>query len=188
MMHKSREKYLPYFEGNLEEFKVSMDDGSKGIYENCINSWELYDPQRDYHCLVQDDVIFTYGFKSKLESFINENKFKSSVIVLYLDKRPSYMKKINEARSLGKDYVTSKRIHHEIALCIPTKLVSNLIEFARKHPQKDDKFLDGWLRHNNMIAVYPMPSLIDHRNDDTLHDGNLLDKSMYVAGWFEDGR
>ena len=184
MAHTSRKQYFDYLQNMLPHAELFVDDGSLKIYGNCIRCWEHYNPMAQYHCVIQDDVIFTDNFHDKVSNFLKEHGDKSNIFSLYLDKRPLNVSKIEKSKRNNQGYIQMPHINHEIALIFKTSIINDMLAYAKSHPEHSDKFLRNWAKLRGYHVIYSLPCLIEHRNGDSLHNDNNVNSKFYKAVWF----
>jgi hypothetical protein len=180
MMHPSRKHLLPYLLETLgKDTPVSMDTDNN-IWHTCREAWKLHNPKADYHFVIQDDVLFTDDFHNKVKKLLTKGEY---VYNLYLG-RPRLKKTVFECKRKGRNHIIANHIYHEIALGIPTKYINEMIEYGDSINAEHDKHINNFIRSKGLKVYFPLPSLINHRADKSLHPYN---KGSYkaVATWFE---
>ena len=174
--HPSREKYFKYLKENLGDIPFLIDYESKGVAFNSERSWRSYDKSCDYHLVIQDDAIICKDFISKANKIIEKvTKEKNDISELrdkkyiafnfYYGTRESLKTEAIIAAKRG--YIVKKNVHWGIAICLPTKIIEDMLVFFNKEnvPQ-DDERIARFLRENNIPIYFPIPSLIDHRHEE----------------------
>lgn len=179
MAHPSRKHLIPYLKEKLGDIPVSMDTDNN-IWHTCREAWRLADLTKDYHFVIQDDAIIGKDFYKRLSDLIQKGEY---VYNLYLG-RPRTAGKVLECKAKGGDHLIFEHIYHEIALGIPTKYIKELIEYGDSINAEHDRHINSFIRSKGLKVYFPMPSLINHRAEKSLHPYN---KGNYkaVATWFE---
>ena len=164
MAHPSREKYFNHLRERLGDVPFSIDSESKGLVWNCENAWKLYDPSADYHVVIQDDGIICENFRERAEKIISEAVKENGEICFNFYYGIRVALKQEAAEGLKKGYVISDRPRWGVAICIPTKLIPEMICFYEKLTDKqDDTRIGRFILSKKLPIYFPMPSLIDHR-------------------------
>jgi len=182
MAHVSRRQYFDYLRERLGNVPFSIDDGSLGIWENCKRAWRLHDKNSEFSLVVQDDAIICENFLKKAEKILKED----AVYSFYLG-RPRYYESVKFVKENGLKEIVTRHIGNEVALAMRTERIANMIDFCDRHGADRDTWINNWAKARGLKIIYPMPSLIDHRDEATLHNGNK-GKYRRVATWFADDK
>jgi len=179
MCHPSRAHLLPYLWEKLGNVPVAMDE-KNNIWDTCKRAWKLHDPTADYHFVIQDDAIIGHDFYERLQKVVSNGEY---VYNLYLG-RPRLVHKVLKCKEEGIDHLIEPHTYHEIALGFPVKYINEMIEYGDKINSVHDRFLNEFKREKGLKVYFPLPSLIDHRAEPSLHNYN---RGHYkpVATWFE---
>lgn len=166
MAHEKREKFFDYLRMKLGDVKFSIDkDGPEniGVWRNCRRSWLMHDPQADYHIVVQDDAIVCNEFTKRATEFIERTSDgKNKAYQFYFGNR----KALKHFADVGykKGYIEDATMWWGVAICLPVKLIPEMIKFCDQLKMKqDDVRIRTFLLSKGIKVCYPMPSLIDHR-------------------------
>lgn len=183
MAHPSREKYIPYLQEKLGDVPVAMDEHNN-IWETCRRAWLLHEPNADYHFVIQDDAIIGKDFHKNIQKLVeNGNDY---VYNLYVG-RPKFKMEVLKLKQKGGNHFVKANIHHEIALGFPTRRIKEMVDFvdAQNAGQEvqHDRHINRYVTSNKLKVFFPLPSLIEHRAEPSLHN---LNKGGYkpVAIWF----
>lgn len=172
MAHPSREKYFGYLKEKLGDVHIQVDDGC-GLLENCLRSWEWFDKSADYHLVVQDDAIICESFHKRLDNLLNNGIFMYS---LYHANRPTFKDEVEIAMA-GPGYIIKNSVHSGLAIALPTKLIPGMIShFETLDDPADDVRIGIWAKKIGLKNFIPIPSLVDHRADPSLHGNNPVNK------------
>ncbi|MFA6158881.1 MAG: hypothetical protein WC763_04665 [Candidatus Paceibacterota bacterium] len=179
MAHPSREKWFGYLREKLgQDVPFAIDTDGRGIWENCKRAWLLFDPEAEYHVVVQDDVLVGRDFIERAEAMLTEDMMYSFYIG-----RPRFAGEVMEAKEKGIDHLVKSHIHHEICLCMRTEHIKEMIAWCDALKPENDRVIDGWVNAKGLKVRFPLPSLVDHRAEGSLHSFN---RGGYVpkATWF----
>jgi hypothetical protein len=120
----------------------------------------MYDPTADYHVVIQDDAIVCDNFKERAEKILEQAQ---GLPVSFFHVSPLSYKKHREQR-LSSGYIIQPSLSGGVALCLPTKLIPEmLIHYDGDIVPHDDHRIGRFLLSINVPWFFPMPSLIDHR-------------------------
>lgn len=194
MAHESRIDFLPSIKEKLGDVYVSMDFGRKGmecnigVWNNCKRAWQNHDPEADYHVVIQDDAIVCGAFyKQALTAIQLAESFSGMMPALsfYYGNRKNKLKAAEEAlKTTG--FVIGDRPTWGVAICLPVKLIAEMIEYCdRINIPEDDTRIGRFLKHKKIPVYFPIPSLVDHR---TGHGSLVDDPGDYRRAAFFIGR
>ena len=146
----------------------------------------MFDPQADFHLVVQDDGIVVDNFRERAVAFITEQEEKR-----IRENRPAqgynfFLKKDRNNTPLWpKDGAYTDNVTRAgIAICLPVKHIpAMLAEFDRQHSRHDDDRISEYCKKNGIKIVFPVPSLIDHRVDQP----SLANNPIGLMAWKADG-
>jgi hypothetical protein len=159
MMHLKRKEYLPYLESKLGKCPVAMDEGC-GLLQNCHNAWAMYDPTADYHVVIQDDCIVCDNFYNLATAYLE--KANGLAVSFFYSQSKFYQKFERERKDTGA--ITKKALYGGLAICLPTKLIPEmLIAFDKDTVPFDDHRIGRFLMSKKINIYNPFPCLIDHR-------------------------
>jgi hypothetical protein len=162
------------------------------VWRTARAGWRMADPSADWHVLIQDDALPCRDFLAGLERAL-EHVPADATVCPYLGRGGSapvrWSRMAAEADRRGAPFVASDRLMWGVAICLPVRLISDLIECAdRMYRVPDDMRVSGWTKRRKAEVWYPWPSLIDHRPVRSItkhrgaerhavrhHDGSALD-------------
>jgi hypothetical protein len=131
------------------------------------------DKTKDYHLVIQDDAIICDDFYKHLEREIKAHPGKA--YCLYLGKRKRLVNRMKEwERNKG---VERQHLSWAVALCLPTKIINGMIEYAdqiKGLANHDDSRIGRYLKRIGLRIWHPIPSLVDHRWQEI----SLIEKSI----------
>lgn len=176
MAHESRERYFNYLREKLGDVPFSIDkigEENIGIWENCKRSWKLYDKNADYHVVIQDDAIIGNDFINKAIKEIEAHP--GNAFSFYFGNRKRFKETAEKADK--QNGITMHWLSWGVAICLPVNQIEKMIKYCDKLPERlkkhDDTMIANFLKSIKMPVWYPMPSLVDHRNEDTLMNSDL---------------
>ena len=171
MMHPTRKKNIPYLKGKLGDIPIAMDNKNE-IWDTCSRAWKLYDKNADYHCVIQDDGIIGNDFYNRAIKEIEAHP--NHAFSFYYGNRKEHREVARQG--ITKGGVKTDWISWGVAICLPTKHIESMIDFCNKLPdgykKHDDTMIAKYLQSIKMPVWYPLPSLVDHRTENTLIDEN----------------
>jgi hypothetical protein len=175
MAHPSRAKYFSYLNGKLDGPRFSIDEGW-GLIENNRRAWKMYDPKADFHTVIQDDAIVCDHFKERAIDILASTDWAYN---FYFGNRENLKSTAIQGMRMG--HIIGE-MRWGLAICLPTKLISEMLEFCAKMKSRhDDTNIAKFLKHKKIKTFYPMPSLIDHRADEKSLVG---DKGTGRKAWY----
>jgi mannosyltransferase OCH1-like enzyme len=178
MAHPSR---MHFFSDLQKKLNIPMSlfavDENNNIVGNCKAAWRLHDKDADFHVVIQDDAIICNSFKDRAERFIAEMEVlrqeeDDSVYVYNLFTGMTYSPDISQD-DLQKGYFITYRNRGGVALCLPVNQIEPMLEFYDTLKiRHDDERISQWIIKNKFKVCFPLPSLIDHSDENTSLMGN----------------
>lgn len=164
MAHHKREHWFPYLGERLGDVPFSVDDGTKGIWQNNKDAWALHDPNADYHVVIQDDAIVCDNFHERAREFIARFEGENAFQFFYGNKgHVATDKEMNEALK-HTGFIRKRNLAWGVAICLPIRHIKPLAEYGNRHPAwQDDSKIDGYIKTAKLPVIFPIPCLIDHR-------------------------
>jgi hypothetical protein len=166
MAHPARSGFFPYLHEKLGNCPIIVDNGA-GLWDTARRAWEAHDPDSSHHVVIQDDAIICHNFGERAIAAIAKSetvlKNQPHILNFYHDQMlaPS-----NPAKILKAGYILRPRVHWAVAICFPVSLIPEMLRFsARLGSAGDDEKISLYLNWRDMVCYFPMPSLVDHRND-----------------------
>ena len=167
MAHPSRKKFFPYLFEKLENCPLAIDEGW-GLWENAKRAWKLYDPEADYHVVIQDDALVCKNFgKRALEVLGHSEKvFRSRPHICNFYYDQMLAPKATNKDSDGTEYIIRSRVHWAVAICFPVNQIEKMIKYCDELKIKgDDERITQFLKSEHLKVYFPIPCLVDHRTD-----------------------
>lgn len=161
MAHPSRADFIPYLRRKLGDVPV-LFDRKNNVWDTCRRAWLAHDRKCEYAVVIQDDAIICDGFKSKAKKLLTADMVYSFFAGSMLSNR------IATAHKKGIAHVDSDMIFNEIALCMPTKYIDEMVKYCDDRNSDTDHNIGNWARAKRIKIRYVIPSLIDHRDDESL--------------------
>lgn len=193
MCHEARAGWFPYLKEKLGDVPFLIDKGTPGdsenlgVWGNCKRSWLVYDPEAEWHFVLQDDSVICSDFFKRIDALLDTIGEQDFIISLYAGGR--YRNKIANAIRRGCPYVIGNSILNENALGMRTKYVKEMVEYCDSRDAVSDRYIQTYGRRRGLLIYSPLPSLINHRPDPSLY--RALYKRAYpdqarTAVWFAD--
>jgi hypothetical protein len=156
-------------------------DRKNNIWDTCKRAWQLYNPNADFHLVIQDDAILCKDFLNEINKFPNKDRVYS----LYIGNREKFKKSLEKAKRKGYEFLVKKNIHHEIALMFPTKRVKEMLDYCDTFNPETDKIINQYVIDKGLKVYIKIPTLIDHRVGESLYKLNKSDFNTRKSIWFK---
>lgn len=176
MAHPSREEFFPYLKEKLGDVPFAIDTEGKGEWDTCKRAWMMYDPEAEWHVVIQDDALICKEFVCVAVDVIKRAKE-----VLRTDNYACnfYYGYRRSARQEGEDafkrgYWINKYPKWGVAICIQTKYIKEMVNFgdtdigSPRWGTRDDERIGAFISSKKMPIYFPMPSIVDHRHGKSL--------------------
>lgn len=140
---------------------------SDRVWRVARGGWQLHDPAADWHVLIQDDALVCRDFLAGLERAL-EAIPQDVVVSPYLGQGGATGQRwarVGAAADRQRaSWVQSAKLGWGVAICLPTRLIPDMIERAdRMTGVPDDMRVAGWSTRRRGQVWYTWPSLVDHR-------------------------
>lgn len=165
MAHPSRMEYIPYLKEKLGDVPVSVDTGF-GIWENTKRAWLLHNPEAEYHCVVQDDIIIGKDFRKRAQKLLKKDRIYN----FYIGKSIRIGREIDEALEKNKPYLIKDRLLHECCFAMRVKRIPDMLTWCETHNPTSDRIITDYILARKLTVYFPLPSLVDHRDLESLHN------------------
>lgn len=160
MAHPERKEWAEELSKKLNAPVVY--DRINNIWDTCRRSWLAVDTSAEYGLILQDDSIIANDFIKRAEALLTED----TVYSFYAGKLLAT--KINRAVQRKESVVYSGMIFNEIAICMPTKYINEMVKYSDVREAKTDQEIAKWARSKRLKICYPIPSLVDHRDGESI--------------------
>jgi hypothetical protein len=174
MAHPDRSDLVAELAARLDRpVPVAWDDegppSGKGdrVWRTARRGWQMADPGADFHVLIQDDAVPSLDFLAGLERAL-EHVPEDATVCPYLGQGGAvghrWARIGAEADRRGASWVLSEKLMWGVAICLPVRLIPEMIERANLATGvPDDMRVSGWTQRRHGQVWYPWPSLVDHR-------------------------
>lgn len=195
MCHEKRAEWFPYLEEKLGNVPFLVDKGGPGdpenlgVWGNCKRSWLAFDPEAEWHFVLQDDSIICQDFYEHLNAVLDTIGEQDFIVSLYAGGR--YRNKIANAIRRKCPHIIENMILNENALGMRTKHIQEMVDYCDSRDAVSDRYIQSYGRRRGLLVYSPIPSLIDHRPEPSLYR-ELYKKaypdSVRSAVWFADNK
>lgn len=169
MAHPSRAQFFPYLKEKLgiplSKFSI---DSQNNLLANSRAAWMKHDPHASFHVVIQDDALICDNFMEKAIAFITAQEERR---IREGRKAQGYNFFLKQDPNLSPLWVkdgayTDNVTRGGVAICLPvTHIQAMLAEFDRQRSKHDDDRISEYCKRNGVKILFPVPSLIGHRND-----------------------
>ena len=149
----------------------------KIVYDNKNNEWDtgkrswLSHNDSDWSIVIQDDAVIGNSFYKNIESALNNIPSKT-LVSFYVGKVRPYsdrvQKAVNDAIFDNISWIRFNTLLWGVCSAIPTKNVKAIIEYVDNMHLPYDNKIGQFFKSNHLPVYYTVPSLVDHKDDDTL--------------------
>jgi hypothetical protein len=150
------------------------------VWSVARQAWLLFDPDADYHVLIQDDAIACADLLAGIEQAL-EHIEPSAVLSPYLGTGRMAPARWDTLQALadrsGASFVRAEKVLWGVCLAVPTIDIPAMIDWCDKRGGvPDDMRVSGWAKRNDREVWYTWPSLVDHRTVPSLTKHKALDR------------
>ena len=166
MAHPKREKLARALSKKLGGVPIVWDE-KNNVWDTCKRSWLKINPKAEFGLVLQDDAIIAHDFKKRAADRL-VGRFVYNLFI------PSALhKQVARAVEEKKETLQLNYISGEVAICIPTKYINSMIKFCDSRNAQTDQHITQWALKQRFKILYPIPALVDHSHERSLHRENL---------------
>ncbi|MGP3708500.1 hypothetical protein [Gordonia paraffinivorans] len=155
---------------------LALDPGLWGPGHNHRRAWQLANTTAaDWILVIEDDAILCTNFTARLHAALETAP--TPVVSLYLGTNyptryaTTTTQAITQADQTGAHWITQPTLNHAVAVAIQQHHVTPMLNHTEHTNKPIDEAITQWMRTNNIRCSYTHPSLVDHRDNDTVIDG-----------------
>jgi GR25 family glycosyltransferase involved in LPS biosynthesis len=156
---------------NTKVFTSVADLAHNDCVENSRKAWASFDKNKEYFCVLEDDAILCRNFYERLDKILTD---QNRIYNLYWSNMPLPEGALKQGFVLANHHVSIPAA----AICIPTKLIPDMLKFTEPLTGWMDCRIVKWAHDNDIMIYYPIPCLVDH---------NSAEKSL-LMGYVEPNR
>jgi len=144
-------------------FTSTADLAHNDCLENSRRAWESFDKNKEYFCVFEDDAILCSNFYERLDKILTD---QNRIYNLYWSNYPLMPGSVQQGYILANHHVSLPAA----AICIPTKLIPDMMTFTEPLTGWMDCRIAKWAHTRHILIYYPIPCLVDHNS----HEKSLL--------------
>lgn len=161
MAHPERKVYAEELSNKLQA--PIIYDKINNLWDTCRRSWlSQIDSKAEYILVLQDDAIVGDNFKERAEKIIEKHE-KNGDFIFSFYAGNMLGERIRHAVNNKKDHILSGAIFNEVALCMKTKHVKDMVAYCDKRETDTDHEIGKWAMGKRIKILYSVPSIVDHR-------------------------
>lgn len=166
MAHRRRAQFVDELLPQLPGTKVTWDR-ENDRWDTGRRSMLAFDPDADWHLVVQDDAVLCPDFLPAVEAALSH--VPERPVSFYTGRvRPyaaSIKTAVTRARAAGKPWLAMRGPHWGVAVAIPTHLIEDMIEWCDQQVgvPNYDRRMEKYFTRREILCWHSIPSLVDHR-------------------------
>jgi hypothetical protein len=174
MAHKKRARHIPHL---LEQLGLTDDDviwdRKNDRWDTGRRAWEAVDQSVDFGCVLQDDSIVAKDFIAGMEKALAYLPEKALVSPYIGTRRPAASRverAVNQARQEKVSWVRMPSLNWGVGIIAPTDIINKMLPWCDKqqYPNYDRRIGRYAIDVLDIPTWCTWPSLVDHRDDDSL--------------------
>lgn len=168
MASRKREAWALELSKQLNNCPIAWDPhlrfNTGNIWENCKRAWGMQDKSKKWGLVIQDDAILCKDFLSKVGEHLDRAEQMNCAIQFYIGNNPHYEEQFSQ--NLEKGYLIKPELSWGVAIALPSDLIPLMLQFGNQHMGwQDDIKIKHFLLKKNISTYYPLPGLVDHRQE-----------------------
>lgn len=174
MAHPKREQYIPDLVARLglKDSDVIWDvDNTR--WHTGRRAWQAVEQSADWGMVVQDDALVCQDLIPGLEAALDHLP-EAGVVSPYIGTRRPAATKVEQAVRDAKDadasWVKMPSLNWGVAIVLPTRIINGMVRWCnqQRYPQYDRRIGRYAIDVERLNTWCPWPSLVDHRDGDSL--------------------
>jgi hypothetical protein len=174
MAHQKRAEFIPHLVEQLGITDADVVWDRKNIrWDTGRRAWQAVDQSADWGMAIQDDAIACRDLIAGLKIALDHLP-EIGVVSPYIGtRRPAANKveqAVREARAGDVSWVKMPSLNWGVAIILPTGIINRMIRWCdlQKYPQYDRRIGRYAIDVERLNTWCPWPSLVDHRDGDSL--------------------
>lgn len=159
------------------------NDGRWGPTVNHCRGWTLGNTEKcDWIVVIEDDAILCNNFLENVAVAL-ENA-PTPLVSFYLGTSyPTHLvakaqAALEKAENQGDEWVLLRTLNHAVCVALRQPLVESMLEYVVSRKLPIDEAITEWAKSLRIQASYPVMSLVDHLDDDTIIEQNQRSDSV----------
>lgn len=149
----------------FDEINLEWDTGKRSL--------TLHDSS-DWHVVLQDDAIISENLYDNLVNAIDNLPGEETIISLYTGTNRPHSHKVSRTVAMAQkaeaSWIQGRSLHWGVGICIKTSEIERLVKEVDSSPLPYDNRIGKYYRSKNWPVWYTNPSLVDHRDDESILD------------------
>jgi hypothetical protein len=174
MAHKKRAHHIPELVKRLGITEADVIwDRKENRWDTGRRAWQAIDQSADYGMVLQDDALICRDLIAGLEKALS-NLPGPGIISPYIGtRRPAANKveqAVKDAQAGDVSWIKMPSLNWGVAIILPTGIINGMIRWCdqQKYPQYDRRIGRYAIDVERLNTWCPWPSLVDHRDEDSL--------------------
>jgi hypothetical protein len=166
MAHPGRRKLIPSLQRQLPDDTAVVWDKLNDRWDTGRRALLAYDPEDDWHVVIQDDAILCKDFAQGVQEALRA--VPRVPVSFYTGKTRPYAEEVsravNGAIAHGKRWIAMRGPIWGVGVAIPSNLIVGMVEACDRseHPNYDMR-MGEYFTGIGMRCWYSVPSLVNHR-------------------------
>lgn len=174
---------------------LALDDGSRGSLANHDVAWAAFDPEADWHVVLEDDALPVENFPRHAAEALAHAPTVGAVSFYVGTVRPrpnATRRALDEANRTGTTWLSSSDVYWGPAVALPVELIRPMLAHVQTVDTLGyDRRLGNYLQAVGLPCHYTVPSLVDHADNHSLLRPEGPGRRAYRVGvpgsWTERG-
>jgi hypothetical protein len=152
------------------------------VWSVARTAWLTYEPEADWHVLIQDDAVPCRDFLAGLQAALDQVPTSPSAVLPYLGQGRTVPRRwgviAERADQMRACWVRSHKVMWGVCIAVPTKVIPEMVAWCdRKGGMPDDMRVGRWFEREALDVYYTWPSLVDHRQVPSLTKHRAADRT-----------
>jgi hypothetical protein len=177
MAHQKRAHFVEELKGQLDRELEVVWDRRGDRWDTGARAMMTYDPTAQYHLVIQDDAVPCRDLLAGTEKALSSLPEDDSAVALYAGRVRPFREQVARVVEGTTEETSWLRLdlHWGVGIIMPTRLIPEMVRWGNRHTRTAnyDKRVSRWLRLKRVPTYYTWPSLVDHRDSESLVPGRI---------------
>lgn len=183
MAHPSRADMVDELTASLDRPVKVVWDEINDRHDTGIRAVEAFDPSASHHLVIQDDAVVPRDLLAGTEKALRHIP-QDVPVSLYVGRVKPFRAAVEAVTSQadGASWITMNGIYWGPAIVLPTAVIPALSKWFRTDGARFtnyDRRVSKWFEQHRIRCWYTWPSLVDHRDSDSLVKGHGPGRSAH---------
>lgn len=182
--HQKRLAMAEHLASSSNADRLWVDDGTLGEWKNHLRAWRAAEGSGATHAVIlQDDAVPVEGFRDAVLQAVElkPGELISLYVGTHRPRREEVLRSVGVADREKASWLVADTLMWGVGIVIPTHLIGEALEEVRTSRLPYDQRIGKWAEDTGRDVYYTWPSLVDHKDEETVVKGRSKSQGVRVA-------